>query len=58
MSDHPIPLTAVTTLPPHEPKPFLGSLEQRFVKANEMGEVDSGDGDAMVLDDDKENTKG
>lgn len=64
MSDYPTPLTAVTTLPPHESKPFLSSLDQRFVKANEMDAslqtIASGvqrDGDAMELDDDKENTK-
>jgi serine/threonine-protein phosphatase 4 regulatory subunit 2 len=64
MSDHPTALTAVTTLPAHEPKPFLGSLEQRFVKASDVGAslptVDSGvqgDGDAMELDDDKENAQ-
>jgi len=60
MSDHPTPLTAVTTLPAHEPKPFLGSLEQRFVKASEVDTlqtVASGAGDAMELDEDKENTK-
>lgn len=64
MSDHPTPLTAVTTLPAYEPKPFLGSLEQRFVKADELSAslqtVASGiqgDGDPMELDEDKENTK-
>jgi len=63
MSDHPIPLTAVTTLPAYEPKPFLGSLEQRFVKAepdDSLPMVNLGiqrDGDSMELDEDKENTK-
>ena len=56
MSDHPTPLSAVTTLP----KPFPGSLEQRFVKANEMNATTAsgiqGGGDAMELDEDKENT--
>lgn len=56
LSDHPTPLSAVTTLP----KPFTGSLEQRFVKANEGdATVDlgiQGGGDAMELDEDKENT--
>lgn len=62
MSDHPIPLTAVTTLPAYEPKPFLGSLEQRFVKAEPgdtlpMVTLGVQGGDPMELDEDKENTK-
>jgi len=68
LSDHPTALSSVTTLPSRpaqETKPFLGSLEQRFVKAEEMDDASmaatSGGtqelGDAMELDDDKENTK-
>jgi len=51
MSDHPTALSSVTTT---GSRPFLGSLEQRFVKAEGTS---SGRSDAMVLDDtdDKEN---
>ncbi len=65
LSDHPTALSSVTTLPTgtgQEAKPFLGSLEQRFVKAEgmdtSMAATSSGTqglGDAMELDDDKEN---
>jgi len=61
MSDHPTPLTAVMTLPAHQPKPFLGSLGQRFVKAEKMDislhTVALEEGEPMDLDEDKENTK-
>jgi serine/threonine-protein phosphatase 4 regulatory subunit 2 len=57
MSDHPTPLSSVTTI---RSRPSIGSLEQRFVK--EEGEAgnkghDSESGGDMVLDDadDKEN---
>jgi serine/threonine-protein phosphatase 4 regulatory subunit 2 len=54
MSDHPTALTSVTTA---GPRPFLGSLEQRFVKASEGAEATQGTSNGMVLDDtdDKEN---
>lgn len=68
LSDHPTALSSVTTLPirtAQEAKPFLGSLEQRFVKAEESDDASMAAtssstqelGDAMELDDDKENTK-
>ncbi|RDB24136.1 Serine/threonine-protein phosphatase 4 regulatory subunit 2 [Hypsizygus marmoreus] len=58
MSDHPTPLTSVTTLGEgSEPRPFLGSLEQRFVKGGEEPPDQAGSDD-MVLDDDKENKAG
>lgn len=49
MSDHPTALTAVTTVSPgsNVARPFLGSLEQRFVKSE-------GKDDAMVMDSAKE----
>ncbi|PPQ70278.1 hypothetical protein CVT24_000841 [Panaeolus cyanescens] len=62
MSDHPTALTSVTTLPEASTsKPFLGSLEQRFVKAETEDAMDTSQGDEqesdkMELDDDKENT--
>lgn len=49
MSEHPIALSSVTTLG-DESGTFVGSLDQRFVKAED-------EEDAMVVDDDKENTK-
>jgi serine/threonine-protein phosphatase 4 regulatory subunit 2 len=67
MSDHPTALTSVTTLPEStagpQSRPFLESLEQRFVKAEDQ--MDTGglppapiaDSDNMELDDDKENVK-
>ncbi|KDR81776.1 hypothetical protein GALMADRAFT_239967 [Galerina marginata CBS 339.88] len=55
MSDHPTPLTSVTTVSDApSPRPFLGSLEQRFVKAED--DMDTSN-DSMELDEDKENTK-
>ncbi|KAF8959087.1 PPP4R2-domain-containing protein [Flammula alnicola] len=62
MSDHPTPLSSVTTTTdsPH-PRPFLGSLDQRFVKAEDA--MDTGtphtqnESDDMEMDEDKENTK-
>ncbi|KAF9009400.1 PPP4R2-domain-containing protein [Cyathus striatus] len=61
LSEHPTPLSSVTTLPePSESKPFLGSLEQRFVKSESEGlstaPTDTVQDD-MVVDDDKENNK-
>lgn len=56
MGDHPIALTSVkkSTSEGSTTRPFLGSLEQRFVKSEDK--VDS-ESDPMVLDDDKENSK-
>ncbi|KAF9036662.1 PPP4R2-domain-containing protein [Panaeolus papilionaceus] len=58
MSEHPTALTSVTTLPePSQSRPFLGSLEQRFVKAEDaMDTSPNEESDRMELDDDKENT--
>ena len=60
LSDHPVALSSVTTLPADSSKLFSisGSLTQRFVKAGELessfpSEVPA----AMELDEDKENTK-
>lgn len=60
MSDHPTALTSVTTLAGASSgaRPFLGSLEQRFVKeGGEQGPDQGANGQGMVLDDadDKEN---
>lgn len=67
MSDHPTALSSVTTLPETTPgpqsRPFLESLEERFVKAEDQ--MDTGalppapvvDSDSMELDSDKENVK-
>jgi serine/threonine-protein phosphatase 4 regulatory subunit 2 len=67
MSDHPTALSSVTTLPETTPgpqsRPFLESLEARFVKAEDQ--MDTGDlppapvadSDSMELDEDKENVK-
>lgn len=56
MSDHPTALSSVTTISPGSSttRPFLGSLEQRFVKSEDK--VDS-ESETMILDDDKENSK-
>jgi serine/threonine-protein phosphatase 4 regulatory subunit 2 len=53
MSDHPTALTSVTTTSDSSGRrPFLGSLEQRFVKSqDEQG----GNEEDMLLDEDKEN---
>lgn len=57
MSDHPTALSSVTSVSEGpSPRPFLGSLEQRFVKSNEASEQ-TAESENMVLDDDKENTK-
>ncbi|KAF8894684.1 PPP4R2-domain-containing protein [Infundibulicybe gibba] len=58
MSDHPTALTAVTTTSDGKgSRPFLGSLTQRFVKAEgEAAKIDEQrPDDEMVVDDDKEN---
>lgn len=49
MSEHPTALSSVTTTTTVDSKPFLGSLEQRFTTG------DAGAGDAMAVDDNKEN---
>jgi len=61
MSDHPTALSSVTSIEgsPHS-RPFLGSLEQRFVKAeDEMDTTSNGqaESDHMDTDEDKENAK-
>ncbi|KIM49413.1 hypothetical protein M413DRAFT_21643 [Hebeloma cylindrosporum] len=68
MSDHPTALSSVTTLPETTPgpqsRPFLESLEERFVKAEDQMDT-AGDlppepvagSDSMELDEDKENVK-
>jgi len=59
MREHPTALTSVTTTSTIDSKPFLGSLEQRFVKSEEEGRGKDAKEreDAMVVDDadDKEN---
>jgi len=67
MSDHPTALTSVTTLPEStlgpQSRPFLGSLDQRFVKAEDQMDTSGlppapmAASDSMELDDDKENVK-
>ncbi|KAF9477368.1 PPP4R2-domain-containing protein [Pholiota conissans] len=61
MSDHPTPLSSVTTIPDaSRSRPFLDSLEQRFVKAEDAMDVTTHtppDSDCMDMDEDKENTK-
>ncbi|KAJ3503974.1 hypothetical protein NLJ89_g8188 [Agrocybe chaxingu] len=64
MSDHPTALSSTTTVPDttttSTSKPFLGSLEQRFVKAEDAMDtsIPSAESDnSMELDEDKENTK-
>ncbi|KAF8162940.1 PPP4R2-domain-containing protein [Crassisporium funariophilum] len=60
MSDHPTALSSVTSVgdTPH-PRPFLGSLDQRFVKAEDSMDTTStqAESDNMDLDEDKENAK-
>lgn len=57
MSDHPTALSSVTSVSEGpSPRPFLGSLEQRFVKSGEESEQTT-ESENMVLDDDKENNK-
>ena len=69
MSDHPTALTSVTTVSDTPAttsgsRPFLGSLEQRFVKSETedtpmdvSASTPPTDPEAMELDEDKENTK-
>jgi len=61
MSDHPTALSSVTSIDGSSHlRPFLGSLEQRFVKAEDTmdttsnGQVES---NHMDIDEDKENAK-
>ena len=60
MSDQPTAISSVTTMESSPHSPFLGSLEERFVKAEDAmdtsgnGEVES---DHMDTDEDKENSK-
>jgi len=61
MSDHPTALTSVTSIEGSpQPRPFLGSLEQRFIKAEDSMDTGSNgqpEMDQMDMDEDKENTK-
>ena len=61
MSDQPTAISSVTTTEgsPHS-RPFIGSLEQRFVKAEDAMDTTSNgqaESDHMDTDEDKENTK-
>jgi serine/threonine-protein phosphatase 4 regulatory subunit 2 len=62
LSDHPVALSSVTTLPADSSKLFSlvgssSSLEQRFVKAGELDSSFPAGDVPMELDEDKENTK-
>jgi serine/threonine-protein phosphatase 4 regulatory subunit 2 len=62
MSDHPTPLSSVTTMPDaaKSSRPFLGSLDQRFVKSEDTMDVTTQtptESDSMEMDEDKENAK-
>lgn len=61
MSDHPTPLSSVTsTEGPSHTRHFLGSLEQRFVKAEDAMDTSNNgqsEPDQMDMDEDKENAK-
>jgi len=57
LSDHPTALSSVTTVSDGSgPRPFLDSLEQRFVTSGVEPPEQSGL-DSMMVDDDKENNK-
>jgi serine/threonine-protein phosphatase 4 regulatory subunit 2 len=61
MSDQPTAISSVTSMEglPH-PRLFLGSLEQRFVKAEDVMDTTSNgqaESDRMDMDEDKENAK-
>ena len=57
LSDHPTALSSVTTIGDGVvSRPFLESLEQRFVKSGAEAPEQSGL-DSMIIDDDKENNK-
>ncbi|KAK7054965.1 hypothetical protein VNI00_003428 [Paramarasmius palmivorus] len=58
MSDRPTALTAVTAIEEgKDGAPILQSLEERFVKPSEPESTEQGDGDAMMVDENKENTR-
>ncbi|KAG6919926.1 hypothetical protein DXG01_013275 [Tephrocybe rancida] len=52
MSDRPTALTSTTSTEGDTPRPFLGTLEQRFVKSETDEQTGS---DNMMVDEDKEN---
>ncbi|KAG6845728.1 hypothetical protein H0H87_004994 [Tephrocybe sp. NHM501043] len=54
MSDHPTALSSTTTGDSSTSRPFLGSLEQRFVKSK-TGTDEQAASDNMMVDEDKEN---
>lgn len=56
MSEHPTPLTSVTTPSAGTSRPFLQSLEQRFTKSTHSDDM-AQESDAMMVDEteDKEN---
>ncbi|ESK96892.1 methionine aminopeptidase 1 (1) [Moniliophthora roreri MCA 2997] len=59
MSEHPTALTSVTSIDEgKEGTPIVQSLEERFVKSSESESEskEKGDGDAMIVDENKENT--
>ncbi|EEB86917.1 hypothetical protein MPER_15963, partial [Moniliophthora perniciosa FA553] len=57
MSEHPIALTSVTSVEEgKEGTPIVQSLEERFVKSSGSESKEQGDEDAMVVDENKENT--
>jgi len=63
MSDQPTALSSVTSIKERSPpRPFLGSLEQRFIKAEDAMDITSNGQTALDhmpvdLDEDKENPK-
>lgn len=57
MSDQPTAISSVTSMEGSHPRPFLGSLEQRFVKAEDAMDTTSNGQDHMDTDEDKENAK-
>jgi len=58
MSDHPTALSSVTTIGDTQSKPFMPSLEQRFVKSEDhMDTTHAVNENSMEMDEDKENTK-
>ena len=55
MSDHPTALTAVTTTTTTpQSKPFIGSLDDRFVRSDDAMDTSN---DSTEMDEDKENVK-
>jgi serine/threonine-protein phosphatase 4 regulatory subunit 2 len=61
MSDQPTAISSVTSMEGSpRPRPFLRSLEQRFVKAEDAMDTTSNgqaESDRMDMDEDKENAK-